>query len=42
MVCVMENPRLSLDRAHRVMLETGLEQLEHIPKRIWIGISVQV
>jgi hypothetical protein len=42
MVWVIENPRLSLDRAHRVILETGLEQLEHVPKRIWKGISVQV
>ncbi len=30
----IENPRLPFDRAHRVGLKTGLEHLEHVPKRI--------
>jgi hypothetical protein len=30
----MENLRLPFDRAHRVGLKTGLEHLEHVPKRI--------
>ncbi len=35
----MENPRLQFDRAHRVGLGTGLEHLEHVPKRILAGFS---
>ncbi len=35
----MENPRLPLDRARQVVHGTGLEQLEHVPERIWEGFS---
>ncbi|CAF0969866.1 unnamed protein product [Rotaria sordida] len=35
MVWIMADPRLPLDRARRLVLGTGLEHLEHIPKRIW-------
>ena len=37
----MENSRLLLDRARRVLLGTGLERLERIPERIWEGFSRQ-
>ena len=30
-----------MDRAHRVVLGTGLEQLEHVPGRIWEGITMK-
>ncbi|CAF4183930.1 unnamed protein product, partial [Rotaria sordida] len=39
MVWIMADPRLPLDRARRLVLGTGLEHLEHIPKRIWEGFS---
>ncbi|CAF4377467.1 unnamed protein product, partial [Rotaria sordida] len=35
MVWAMENPKLPLDRARRVLLGTRLEHLEHAPERIW-------
>ncbi len=31
--CAMENLRVPLDRARRVALRTGMEQLEHVPER---------
>ena len=34
---VMENRITPLNRAHRVVLGTGLEQLEHVPERIAAG-----
>ncbi|CAF1385097.1 unnamed protein product [Rotaria sordida] len=34
----MVDPRSPLDRARRVVLETGLEHLEHVPGRIWEGM----
>jgi hypothetical protein len=37
MIWVMENRRLPFDRAHRVALGTGLEQLKYVPERIWEG-----
>ena len=40
-VWVMENPKLPFDRAHRVALGTGLEQLEHVLGRIREGITVK-
>jgi hypothetical protein len=39
MVKAMENSRTSIDRAHRVVLGTGLERLEHLLKRIWEGFT---
>jgi hypothetical protein len=38
-VWVMKNLKLPFDRAHRVVLGTGLEQLEHVPGRIWEGFT---
>ncbi len=35
----IENPIIPLDRAHRVVLGTRLEHLEHVPKRIPAGIT---
>jgi hypothetical protein len=35
----MENLRTPIDRAHRVVLGTGLERLEHLLKQIWEGFT---
>ena len=35
-------PPIPIDRAHRVVLGTGLEQLEHVPERIRERFSNQV
>jgi hypothetical protein len=37
-VC-LSAPRIPIDRAHRVVLGTGLERLEHLLKRIWEGFT---
>ena len=34
-VWAIENLTIPFDRARRVVLGTGVEQLEHVPERIW-------
>jgi hypothetical protein len=39
MVWDMENLSISLDRTRRVVLETGMERVECVSRRIDIGIT---
>jgi hypothetical protein len=39
MLLVIQNVIMPIDRAHRVVLGTGLEHLEHLHKRIWEGFN---
>jgi hypothetical protein len=38
-VRALKNLRTPIDRAHRVVLGTGMERLEHLLKRIWEGFT---
>ncbi|CAF1398932.1 unnamed protein product [Didymodactylos carnosus] len=41
-VWTIASPRVPVDRARRVLLETRLEQFEHVPNRRWIDFSKHV
>ena len=36
------NRRTPFDRAHRVVLGTSVERLEHVPERIWEGFTRKI
>ncbi len=38
----IENLIMPLDRARQVVLGTRMEHLEHAPRRIWDGFTIQL